>query len=68
MPTARAIDVFAARVDHTPITVTITVGVERVELDTIVDDIQRNLTLWRNMDLADWNNVSEPLRYLALTR
>jgi len=66
MPNPPAIDVHAALVDATPITVTITVATGRVERDTTVDDVLRNLTLWRSRDLADWNNVSEPLRYRAL--
>ena len=42
MPHVPAIDLYAALVDATPITVTITVGTERVERDTTVDDVQRN--------------------------
>jgi hypothetical protein len=66
MPLLPAIDVYAALVDAAPIRVTMTVGTGHVERDTTVDDIHRNLMLWRSMHLADWNNVPEPLQRTAL--
>jgi hypothetical protein len=67
-PSIPAIDVYAALIDGTAINVTITVANEQVEWPTTVDDLQSNLTLWRTMHLANWNNVPERLRYRALDR
>ena len=66
MPDVPAINIYAAMVNDTPITVPITVATQHLDRHTTVDDVQRNLMLWRSMHLADWNDVPEPLRYRAL--
>ena len=47
--------------DCTPITVTISVGTQRSDVSTTVDDVLRKVTLWRIMHLANWSLVPEPL-------
>jgi hypothetical protein len=66
MPDVPAIDVYAALVDATPIAVSMTVGNQHLERQATVDDVQRNLMLWRSMHLADWNNVPEAVRTRGL--
>jgi hypothetical protein len=62
LPSVRSIDLYSALFDLTPITVTVTVGSERVAWRTTVHDLRTDWTLWRRMHLADWNTVPEALR------
>lgn len=62
LPEVRFLDPYRLLVDTTSITVTVFAGGQVAPWSTTADEIRRSETLWRQMHLADWNEVPEPLR------
>ncbi len=68
IPMVPAPDLSGLFADPTPVTITVTIGGEPVEWVTTADDLRGNVTLWRRLHLAEWNQVPEALRHEGLDR
>lgn len=65
-PTVPAPDLTAFFFDRTPVTIVYTVDRQILEEHTTADDVRGNLTLWRRLHLAEWNQIPDPLRRQGL--
>lgn len=68
LPRVASIDPYSVLVDATPMTVTVAAGGSNPPWLTTVDEVRHSDALWRQMHLADWNTVPEPLRNEALAQ
>ena len=65
-PSAASLDVYALLVDAMPVDLTVYAGGEYAPWPATAHAIRTDRTLWRQMHLADWNAVPEPLRAQGL--
>lgn len=61
-PVVPRLDLLSLFFDTAPVTLVFTVDGQPLLWRTTADDIRSNLTLWRRMQLTEWNTVPDPLR------
>jgi Transglycosylase SLT domain len=67
-PAVPRVDPYRALFDGTPVTVTVTIAGERDARTVTADDVRASVSLWRDMDLASWNDLPGDLRREGLDR
>jgi hypothetical protein len=67
-PVVRPPDLVGLFFDRTGVDVRFTIYGQQITRHTTSDDIRGNLTLWRQMHLAEWNSVPDSLRRDGLDR
>lgn len=66
LPRVEPRSVFDIFVDTTPVELMMTVGTERVPFFATRDALLSDPTLWRRLQIADWNTIPMPVRPEAL--
>ena len=61
-PGVPALDIYTPLLDRATVAVTVRAGDQRLVTYVTADDVRTNVSLWRRMHLAEWNNVPTPLR------
>jgi hypothetical protein len=67
-PAVALVDPFRGFYDRTPVAVTISIAGQRSARTVTADDVRGNVTLWRDMDLASWNEVPASLQQEGFDR
>ena len=62
LPAVTPIDVSRLFIDDTPVALTVTAGWVTVPIATTRDAVRGDVTLWRRMQVADWDTVPPALR------
>ena len=65
VPPVVAVDLYAAFVDTTPLTLTFVIDGVAIEWSTTVDAVQHDVLLWQRMRLPDWNGVPDDVRQVG---
>lgn len=60
-PPVRAVPAASVFIDDTPVALTITAGGEKIPFTATRDAVRSDVTLWRRMDISDWNAIGDPV-------